>query len=386
MPLTTEQIELRDAARDFAAANLGRDLEARDRRGAEDAEDWLGDWRKCAEYGFLSVQLPVEFGGRGMSVSSTAAMLEGLGMGCADNGLTLAVNGQVWAVTEAIKTFATDEQARRWLPGLGDGSLIGADGMTERDSGSDAFALETTAERVDGGYVLNGEKILIGLAPRCDIALVFASTDPAAGRWGVSAFIVEAGDEGFERGLPASKMGLRTAPLGGLTLNNCFVPEDRLLGGEGDGGAIFQHSVEWERCFIFASHVGSMARQLEQCVDFAGRRKVFGTAIANHQSVGNRLADMRLRLETSRLMLYHAAEMKDRGEPCTMTAAMTKLHISEAFVANSTDALRIHGGAGYMTETGVERDLRDALGGVIYGGTSDIQRQVISAILMGGRA
>ena len=383
--LTPEQDALRAAARAFALAELGGDLEARDHRGGTDREDWIGDWRRAASHGALAALVPREFGGLGHDVTSTIAILEGLGQGCADNGLTLALNGQIWAVIEPILAFGTEAQKRRWLPGLADGSLVGAHGMTERGSGSDAFALGTTARRVEGGYVLDGEKIYVGLAPHCDVALVFAATDPGAGRWGLSAFIVAADDAGISRGPAESKMGLRTAPLGKLTLADCFVPDDRILGEPGDGAAIFQHSMEWERSFIFASHVGSMARQLERCVAHAGERKTFGAAIGSYQSVSNRLADMALRLETARLMLYKAAWLKDRGQPSLLEAAMTKLHLSEAFVANSLDAIRIHGGLGYMTEGGVERDLRDAMGGVIYSGTSDIQRQIVSAILMGGR-
>jgi alkylation response protein AidB-like acyl-CoA dehydrogenase len=253
--------------------------------------------------------------------------------------------------------------------------------MTESASGSDAFALSTTAEPTDDGYVLNGEKVYIGLGPACDVALVFATVDPALGRWGLSAFLVEKSDPGFFRGPPEHKLGLRTSPLGSVRLENCFVPKDRLLGDEGTGAAIFNHSMEWERSFIFASHVGRMARQLEICANYAHERKVFGQAIEQNQSVSNRLADMRLRLETSRLLLYKTAWMKSQDLPCASEAAMAKLHISESFTASSLDAIRIHGGLGYMEDSGVPRDLRDAVGGVIYSGTSDIQRQIIASLL-----
>lgn len=378
------QDELQDRVRAFAREQLGADLAARDRRAAQDPEDWLRDWRRCGAFGVLGSIVPVEYGGQGRDALAAVAVLEALGQGCPDNGLTLAINGQIWAVIEPILAFGTEDQKRRWLPGLADGSLVGAHGMTERESGSDAFALQTRAERRDGGYVLNGEKVYVGLGPACDLALVFATTDPKLGRWGLCAFLVSATDEGFERGPAERKMGLRTTPMGSLRLTDCFVPEDRRLGDEGDGAAIFQHSMEWERSFIFASHVGSMARQLEDCVAFARKRKVFGQAIGDHQSVSNRLANMRLRLETCRLLLYKAAWLKMRGEPCAMEAAMAKLHISEAFVASSMDAVRIHGGRGYMADGGIERDLRDAIGGVIYSGTSDIQRQIIAAMLKGG--
>jgi alkylation response protein AidB-like acyl-CoA dehydrogenase len=372
---------LQERTREFARRRLGADLVARDRRGAEDADDWLPDWRACAEFGLLGCLTPPEFGGQGHDVLTAVAMLEALGEGCPDNGLALAIGGQLWAVIEPILAFGTQEQQARWLPGLADGSLVGAHGMTEAASGSDAFALATRARRTEGGYFLDGEKIYVGLAPACDLALVFASTDPPAGAWGLSAFLVEAGDESFERGPIQPKMGLRTTPMGTLRLRGCFVPEDRRLGDEGDGSAIFQHSMEWERSFIFAGHVGAMARQLAVCTAFARDRRVFGRTIDGHQSVSNRLADMALRLETSRLLLYKAAWLKSRGDPCAEAAALAKLHISEAFAASSLDAIRIHGGRGYIEEAGIERDLRDAVGGLIYSGTSDIQRRIIAASL-----
>jgi alkylation response protein AidB-like acyl-CoA dehydrogenase len=378
---TSEQEALRAAASEFANRELGRDLVARDARGAIDSADWRGDWRKCADYGILGLCMPKAYGGAGHDALTTIAILEALGYGCPDNGLTLGLNGQIWAVQEPILSFGSDAQKLKYLPGLCDGSFIGAHGMTETGSGSNASALKTRAEPVDGGYVLNGAKTYIGLSPDCDIALIFASTAPARGNWGVSAFIVESASEGFERSAPQQKSGLRTAPMGEIYLRDCFVPAENLLGREGAGMSIFQHSMEWERSFIFASHVGSMRRQLDDCVKFAREREVFGKTIDNYQSVSNRLAEMKLRLETAQLLLFKAAWLKSNGRPCALEAALAKLHLSEAFVASSLDAVRIHGGRGYLSEHGVERDLRDAVGGIIYSGTSDIQRQIIAQLL-----
>ena len=379
--LTEQQRVLREQVRTFAIESLGKNLEARDQRGAVDHTDWRADWQKCAEFGLLGCNTPEAYGGQGHDALTSVVMLEALGQGCPDNGLTLGINGQIWAVMEPILAFGNEAQKSHYLPGLCTGRIIGAHGMTERESGSDAFALKTRAERRGDGYVLNGEKIYIGLAPACDLALVFASVDPDRGRWGLCAFLVEARDPGFERGAVQQKMGLRTTPMGEIHLRDCWVPEDRRLGDEGDGASIFQHSMEWERSFIFASHVGSMARQLEDCLAYARERRVSGQTIDEFESVSNRLAEMRLRLELSRLLLYKTAWLKSRNEPCALDAAMAKLQISEAFVASSLDAVRIHGGAGYVSEHGVERDLRDAVGGVIYSGTSDIQRRIIASLL-----
>ncbi len=379
--LTEQQLDLQMRTRVFAKDFLGRNLQERDEKGAADREDWKDDWQRCAEFGILGCITPEAYGGQGHDALTAIVMLEALGHGCPDNGLTLAVNGQIWAVTEPILAFGSEAQKERYLPGLCDGRFIGAHGMTEKDSGSDAFALQTRARRQDGGYLLTGEKVYIGLGPVCDLAVVFATIDPDQGRWGLSAFLVEASDPGFERGSVQQKMGLRTTPMGRICLQDCWVPEDRRLGEEGDGASIFQHAMEWERSFIFASHVGSMARQLEDSLAFARERRVSGQTIDGFQSVSNRLAEMRLRLELSRLLLYKTAWLKSRDEPCALDAAMAKLQISEAFVASSLDAVRIHGGAGYVSERGIERDLRDAVGGVIYSGTSDIQRQIIASLL-----
>lgn len=340
-------------------------------------------WQRCAQFGVLGWCMPVEYGGSGLDVVTTIRMLEGVGYGCPDNGLTLGLNGQIWSVQEPLLTFGTEAQKHRYLPRLCNGELMAAHGMTETDSGSDAFSLRTTAQSVDGGYLLNGHKTYIGLAPVAGLALVFASTDQQAKQWGVSAFLVESDFKGFTASANKSKMGLRTGALGDIHLENCFVPEENRLGPEGIGVNIFNHSMDWERSFIFAGHVGSMARQLDDCVKYARERRQFGRPIAEFQSVSNRLADMKLRLETARLLLYKLAWMKNQGTNAAMDAAMAKLHIGEAFAANSIDAMRIHGGRGYLSEFGVERDVRDALGGVIYSGTSDIQRNLIARLLGG---
>ena len=186
---------------------------------------------------------------------------------------------------------------------------------------------------------------------------------------------------GFRVSHRLEKMGLHTAPTGELILEDCFVPEENRLGPVGAGVSIFNDSMEWERSFIFASHIGAMERQLEKAVAFAKKRRQFGQPIGKFQAISNRIADMKLRLETARLHLYKAAWLKENDKPAAMQAAMTKLYISEAYVRSSLDAIRIHGGKGYLTETEIERDLRDATGGVLYTGTSDIQRVVIAWLL-----
>lgn len=374
-------IERRDAACAFARETLGRNIAEREAKGGPFQAQWREDWKRCADHGLLGLFFPQEYGGAGLDLVSTVAALEGLGAGVPDNGLTLGLNAQLWAVMEVILAFGTDAQKAHYLPGLIDGSLIGADGLTEAEAGSDAMSLSTTAERIDGGYRLNGSKTFVGMAPCCDMALVYASTQPGNKSWGISAFLVDKDNPGFSRTQQQEKLGLRTLPMGGFEFRDCEIPEDCLLGSEGAGASIFQHSIMWERCLIFSSHVGALGRQLDKATAFARERAVFGGPIMSHQSVSNRLADMKVRLTTSRLMLYHGASLLAAGKATAGDAAEIKLHISEAIVASSTDAFRIHGGAGYLAGNAVERDLRDGLGGIIYAGTSDIQRQIIASML-----
>lgn len=360
----------------FAREQLNDDLTHRDAAGTFD----LNLWRKCSAFGVLGWCMPKAYGGAGLDVVTTIRMLEGIGYGCRDNALTLGLNGQIWSIQQPLLEFGSEQQKRRFLPRLCSGDLLAAHGMTESESGSDAFSLNTLAEKVSGGYLLNGRKKFIGLAPVAGISLIFANSNPEVGQWGVSAFIVESEFEGYSSSPPKPKMGLRTNPLGDILLEDCFVPEGNRLGPEGIGVSIFNHSMVWERSFIFTSHVGSMARQLDQCIEYARQREQFGKPIGQFQSVSNRIANMSLRLETARLLLYKLAWMKQQGEDAAMEAAMAKLHLAEGFAANSVDAMRIHAARGYLTEYEVERDLRDAFGGVIYSGTSDIQRNIIARL------
>jgi hypothetical protein len=258
------------------------------------------------------------------------------------------------------------------------GELIGAHGMTEPDSGSDAYSLRTRAERVEGGYVINGSKMFVTNAPVADLAVFFATVDPGKKMWGITCFVVEKGTPGFTIGQTLEKMGLRTSPMGELVFQDCFLPLENRLGPEGAGANIFNNSMEWERSAILASHIGAMERQLEESIQYARERYQFGQPISKFQSVANRIVDMKVRLETARLLLYKVAWLKKMGKPAVMEAAIAKLYLSECFVQSSMDALRVRGGYGYMTEFEVERDLRDAIGGTLYSGTSDIQRVIIA--------
>ncbi|MEL6635590.1 MAG: acyl-CoA dehydrogenase family protein [Bacteroidota bacterium] len=374
-----EYLEYKERVTAFAQQELNDDLVTRDHESQFSHELW----QRCAKFGIQALAAPAAYGGslEEIDLFRSVLAMEGLGYGCKDNGLALALNAQMWTVQVIIAIFGDDQQKRRFLQPLAEGKWLGAHAITEPEAGSDAFGMQMTAEKTEGGYLLNGTKRLITLAPIADMAIVFANTNAKLGKWGVSAFLVEKTMAGYEAGPVQHKMGCRTVPLGELYLRDCFVPEANRLGKEGAGFSITQQSLEYDRCCILASKLGAMERQLEEAIDYAKNRKQFGQSIGKFQSVSNRIADMKLRLETSRLLLYKMVWLKMQGKPCSLEASLVKLQLGESFVASSLDAIRIHGGNGYLTEHEVERNLRDAMGGVIYAGTSDIHRNIIAKLL-----
>jgi len=307
--------------------------------------------------------------------------MEGFGYGCKDNGLAFGLNAQMWTVQIPILYFGDSAQKEKYLIPMGKGEMIGAHALTEPNAGSDVYSMEMTAEKVDGGYLLNGKKQLITMAPICDVALVFANSNPKYGKWGITAFLIEVDTPGFTVSAKKSKMGMRSIPIGNFDLKNCFVPDENRLGKEGAGYSIVNHSLEYDRCCILASQLGAMQRQLEKAIDYAKNRQQFNQPIGQFQSVSNRIVDMKLRLEMARLLLYKTAWLKQNGESAIMESAMLKLYLSESFLTSSIDAIRTFGGIAYLSENEIERDLRDAVGGVLYAGTSDIQRNIISKLL-----
>lgn len=372
--LSPDQIELQRAVIRFAERELTDDLLPRDARG----EFSRALWQKCATFGIQGLPIPEAYGGGGLDPLTTLIALEALGYACKDNGLLFSLNAQMWSCELPLWKFGNEDQRRRYLPRLCDGTMIGVQAMTEPVSGSDAFSLRTTARKTDRGYVISGSKTFITNAPVADIFLVFARTDPTKGFAGLSAFIVERNAPGLTVSGPMHKMGLRTSPMGELSLDDCVVPGEHLLGSPGAGSAIFNVSMDWERTCILASALGTMRRQLERCVAYAKERAQFGQPIGKFQAVSHKVADMKVRLETARLLLYKVGWLKAQGQRTAIESAMVKLYLSECFIASSLDAVQIHGGYGYTAEYDVERELRDAVGSRLYSGTSEIQRNIIA--------
>ena len=361
--LTGEQERLRQRVVDFARHEL--DEPAR-------------SWQRCAELGIQGLPVPEGYGGGGADPVTIAVAMEALGYGCEDNGLLFSLGAQMWSCEVPIVRFGSEAQKRRYLPGLCDGSLVGAHAMSEPESGSDAFSLTTAAGRDGDSYVLDGAKTFVTNAPVADVFVVFGTMALGSGFGGLTAFLVDRDTPGLAVGPPVAKMGLHTALMADLVLDGCRVPSAQVLGREGGGLAVFDCAMDWERSFILACAVGTMQRQLERCVEHATHRHQFGQAIGSFQSVSNKLVDMKLRVETSRLLLYRLAWQRSTGRPTRLDSALAKLHLSESFVASSLDALQIHGGRGYLTENGLEAEVRDALASRIYSGTSEIQRTIVA--------
>jgi alkylation response protein AidB-like acyl-CoA dehydrogenase len=374
--LSAEQQEWHDAAVRFAREELVEDLDllGRDER----REFWREGWRRCARFGIQGLPVPREYGGRGMDLPVTIAAMEGLGYGCPDNGLIFAINASMWTNTIPILRYGTEEQKRRYLPGLCDGTLVGANGASEVEAGSDIFSMRTRAERRGDRWVLDGRKIWVTSGPTADLFVCYATTDPAKGVLGLGAFLVPRDTPGFRVVREIKKMGLLTVPMGELAFEGCELPLENLLGREGRGAEVFNCSMEWERGSILAGTLGTMRRQLERCIERARRRKQFGRPIGKFQAVAHRIVAMKLRLETCRPLVYKIGWLKAQGRDATLEAAMAKLHVSDCFVKNSLDAVELFGASGFAAETGIERDLRDSVGSLIYSGTNDIQRNIIA--------
>lgn len=370
---TPEQREYHDSVASFAQRRLSSRSQAEREPGFSREL-----WRACAEVGIQGLPVPEDLGGSGAAATTIAFALEALGYGTDDGGLVFSLGAHMWACEVPLLRFGSPAQKQRFLPGMCDGSIIGAQAMTEADSGSDAFSLATTARAQPGGYLLNGSKTFVTNAPEADVLLVYASTDRSLGFAGLSAFLLERDSQGLSVGTPFQKLGLSSSPMSEVHLDDCFVAEEMLLGRPGSGMAIFNLAMLWERGLILAAGLGTMRRQLERSVAHARQRSQFGRPIGEFQAVSHRIAEMKLRLETARLLVYRLAWLLERGEAKAHDAALVKLHVSESLLQSALDAVQIHGGYGYLSEYQIEAELRDAIGSRIHSGTSEMQRNLIA--------
>lgn len=338
-------------------------------------------WSLCGNMGLLGLGVPEILGGKGYQALTTARSIEVFGYACEDMGLVFSVAAHLFACAMPIAEYGSERAKAKVFPGLCSGELIGANAITEQEAGSDIFALKTLAVRDEGFYTLKGSKSYVSNGPLADVFLIYATTNPAHGYFGITAFIVERETPGLIIGEPFEKMGLTSTPVCQISLDECRVPVAYRLGEEGQGSQIFQYSMQWERSCLFAAYIGQMERQLEQSLRYVQARRQFGKPLGRHQAVAHRLADMKLRLESARLLLYRACWLLDQGKNAQLETSLAKLAISEAAIQGGLDAVHIHGARGFTKEYGVEQMLRDAIPGTIFSGTSEMQRDIIAGEL-----
>ncbi|MFI7677521.1 acyl-CoA dehydrogenase family protein [Actinophytocola sp. NPDC049390] len=373
---TEEQQALRDGIGPFCETINEGHIE-RDGRAEFDHDAW----KLLRSSGILGLPFGEQWGGLGQDLVTTMFVLEGFGHDCRDGGLIFSTTTHVVSTGVPLSRFGSAALKDRYLPAICDGSLIGSHAISEPGSGSDALAMRTTAGKVDGGWILSGSKTFISNAPVADLMVVYARSDANAGPLGITAFLVDTSTPGFSVGRPIPKMGLKTSPMAEVFLDDCFVPDDHVIGSRGMGFLVLDHVMKWEILCSFIVNVGEMAHRVERCVDYAKQRHQFGRPIGANQSVANRIVDMLVATETARKWLYDTADKLQRGETITTDLAISKLVASEANLSTALAAVNVFGGNGYMAEYGLEKDVRNAVGGTIYSGTSDIQRSRIAAML-----
>lgn len=367
---TDEQEMMRKMVRDFANSEIAPFVEK-----MEQGEFPHEIIRKMGELGLMGIPIPEKYGGAEMDFVSYIIAINEISKVSATVGVILSVHTSVG--TNPILYFGTEEQKQKYIPKLAAGEYLGAFCLTEPSAGSDAGNLKTRAVKKDGEYILNGSKVFITNGGEADVYIVFASTNPEAGSRGVSAFIVEKNTPGFVIGKDEKKMGLHGSRTVQLTFEDMKIPAENLLGAEGEGFKIALANLEVGRIGIGTQALGIAEAALEAATAYAKERHQFGKPIAAQQGVGFKLADMATSVEAAKLLIYHAADLRQNGVKCGKEASMAKLFASKTAVEVTTDAIQIFGGYGYTEDYPVERYFRDAKITEIYEGTSEIQRIVI---------
>jgi acyl-CoA dehydrogenase len=374
---TEEQQMMQKMVRDFAQKEIAPAIEH-----MEETEEFPRHLiKKMAELGLMGIPIPEEYGGAGMDFTSYIIAINELSKVSATIGVILSVHTSVG--TNPILYFGNEEQKNKYIPKLASGEYLGAFGLTEPSSGSDAASLKTRAVKQGDHYVLNGSKIFITNAGEADVYIVFASTEPDKGSYGISAFIVDKDTPGFSVGKKEKKMGLNGSNTCEIVFEDARVPAENLLGNEGDGFKIAMSNLDVGRIGIAAQSLGIAEAALDYATNYAKERKQFGKPIGANQGLGFKLADMATEVEAAKLLTYRAADLKTNNLPCGKEASMAKLFASETAMKSAIEAVQVFGGYGYTKEYPVERLFRDAKVCQIYEGTSEIQRIVLSKHLLG---
>ena len=375
---TKEQLMFKKEVVNFAKKEIVPRVREYDLKEAFDFESF----RKLGEFGILGLHFPEKYGGEGADVVTTVVAGEALGEAGVDGGLTLSYGAHSFLCADTILCHATEAQKQKYLPKLATGEMIGCMGLSEPDAGSDVASLKTTAERVGDHYVLNGTKMWITNGPIADVAVIYAKTQPELQHAGISAFIVEKGTQGFSAGPPLIKMGVRSSQTSELVFNDCEIPLKNLLGKEGEGFLMAMQTVEWDRSALLSPFIGSAAFLLKKCAGYAKGRVQFGRPIGQFQAIKHKLADIRIFGEAARALIYRVAWCKDQGRSLNhLEASVAKLFIGEWSLNPTNDAVALHGGYGFTHEFDVERIFRDSRLAPIGGGTSEIQKKIISKLM-----
>ena len=380
-PLTTEHKMLRDAARDFAQKEISPIAAEFDESG----EFPHATIKKMGTLGFMGIEVPEEYGGAGMDCLSYVLALEEICKVDAAHGVIMSVNNSLYC--HGIMQFGTEEQRKKFITPIATGEAIGAYSLTEPQSGSDAGTMKSRATRDGDFYILNGRKSWVTSGPVADYFVVFMMTDPDKKQKGVSAFLVDGKTKGIVRGKKEPKLGIRASATSEIIFEDCRIPAENRLGAEGEGFKIAMTVLDAGRIGIATQALGIAEAAYEAARQYAGQREAFGQPIGAFQGTGFKIADMKTRIEASRLLIYNAAIAKEKskqtGGRYSIEASMAKLFASETAMFVTHQSVQIHGGMGYSKELPVERYFRDAKITEIYEGTSEIQRLVISRIELG---
>ena len=375
MLLNADQAMVRDAVRDFAQRELWPHAAEWDKTHHFPQEAHRG----LAALGAYGICVPEAYGGANLDYLTLAVVLEEIAAG--DGGTSTAISVTNCPVNAILMRYGSEAQKRQWLTPLAQGQLLGAFCLTEPQAGSDASALRTTATRQGGEYVINGVKQFITSGQNGQLAIVIAATDKAAGKKGLSAFLVPTNTPGYQVARLEDKLGQHSSDTAQINFDSCRIPAENLIGSEGEGYKIALSALEGGRIGIAAQSVGMARSALDCALDYARQRESFGTALMNHQAVGFRLAECATQLEAARQLTWHAAALRDAGLPCLKEAAMAKLFASEMAERVCSAALQTLGGYGYVSDFPVERIYRDVRVCQIYEGTSDIQKILIQRAL-----
>ncbi|MCX8124754.1 MAG: acyl-CoA dehydrogenase family protein [Spirochaetes bacterium] len=375
---TEEQLLFRDTIYKYAKNEIVPLCEEADLK----SEFSFEIWKKLGAMGLLGLPFPEEYGGQGADVVTCCLAGEALGHAGVDSGHLLALGAHTYLCTDTLYKHGNEAQRKKYVPKLASGEWIGCMGLTEPGAGSDAASLQTTAVKKGDRWILNGSKTFITNAPIANVCVVYATVDKSKKHAGISAFIVEKDFKGFSTGKPFHKMGVRASTTSEVFFEDCEVPEENVLGNIGEGFMYAHQTLEWDRSALLAPFVGGMQFMIEQCARYASERVQFDKPIKSFQAIQHKLADMKVVLEAARLAVYRVASLKDAGYPINhLQASIAKAFVGDWGFRVASEAVQIFGGYGYIHDYPVERMLRDAKLAQIGGGTSEVQRLIISRLL-----